>query len=254
MGLWREKIADYGEEKARELLQESGLAVSNLLWAGGFTGSDGRSYREGVWDAAEAIRQAGFLECPLLVLYSGGRGSHIARHAQRLLTDAVAALLPIAEEEGVQLALEPMHPRCAKDWTILTSLDDALQVIDDLNHPQLKLVVDTYQLAEEADLPQRIVALGDRIGIVHLADGRRPFSAEQNRCRLGDGSVDLEGILAALAQIEYQGFLDLELFGEDVEAIDYDTLITSAQAMLQMWTQRGSFSRLDRLGGAAAGV
>lgn len=235
IGLWREKILDYGEEKSRELLCELGIEVSNLLWAGGFTGSEGRSYRESLWDAARAIRLAGFLDCPTLVLYSGSRGGHTRRHAHRLLTDAIAALIPVAEQEGVQLALEPMHPVCGKDWTILDSLDETLQLIENWNHPLLKLVLDTYQLAEEPNLPKQILEWGHQIGVVHLADGRLPFFAEQNRCPLGEGCVDLDAILAALAQIEYQGFLDLELFGEDVESIAYESLITSAQSLLRDW-------------------
>ena len=38
IGVWRQKLSDYGEAKGAELLVESGLAVSNLLGAGGFTG------------------------------------------------------------------------------------------------------------------------------------------------------------------------------------------------------------------------
>src|SRR5688572_18928624 len=44
VGVWRQKLAEYGEDKGVELLAESGLAVSNLLWCGGFTGSEGRSF------------------------------------------------------------------------------------------------------------------------------------------------------------------------------------------------------------------
>ena len=73
IGVWRQKLADYGEEKGVELLAESGLEVSNLLWAGGFTGSDGRTLRESVNDALEAIRLAADLRAGCLVVYSGGR-------------------------------------------------------------------------------------------------------------------------------------------------------------------------------------
>ena len=77
IGVWRQKLSDYGEEKAAELLRETNLQVSNLLWAGGFTGSDGRSYRESLQDAAAAIRLAGFHWLP----YTGrlqwrARGAH----------------------------------------------------------------------------------------------------------------------------------------------------------------------------------
>ncbi len=58
MGVWRQKLADFGEDKGIELLAQSGLAVSNLLWAGGFTGSDGHTYQESLKDAADAIRLA----------------------------------------------------------------------------------------------------------------------------------------------------------------------------------------------------
>ena len=54
IGVWRQKLSDCGETRGIELLAESGLKVSHLLWAGGFTGSDGRSFRASVEDAAEA--------------------------------------------------------------------------------------------------------------------------------------------------------------------------------------------------------
>jgi sugar phosphate isomerase/epimerase len=71
IGVWRQKLSDYGEEKGIELLAETGLPVSNLLWAGGFTGSCGHSFRESVDDAIEAIRLAAALKAGCLVVYSG---------------------------------------------------------------------------------------------------------------------------------------------------------------------------------------
>ena len=62
IGVWRQKLADFGEEKGIELLRESGLAVSSLLWAGGFTCSDGSTHRESVEDARESIRLAAAME------------------------------------------------------------------------------------------------------------------------------------------------------------------------------------------------
>ena len=58
IGVWRQKVADVGEDRAVDLLAQSGLAVSNLLWAGGFTGSDGHTFAESLQDAADAIRLA----------------------------------------------------------------------------------------------------------------------------------------------------------------------------------------------------
>jgi sugar phosphate isomerase/epimerase len=58
IGVWRHKLTDCEEARAIDLLDRSGLRVSNLLWAGGFTGSDGRSLAESIDDAADALRLA----------------------------------------------------------------------------------------------------------------------------------------------------------------------------------------------------
>src|SRR5215470_16418267 len=76
IGVWRQKLSDFGEEKGIELLADSGMTVSNLLWAGGFTGSDGHTFRESMDDASEAIRLAGQLKAGCLIVYSGARAGH----------------------------------------------------------------------------------------------------------------------------------------------------------------------------------
>ena len=66
VGIWKDKLLDYGVEKAKELLDEVGLAVSSLQWAGGFTGDEHLRYEECIADAHEAIDIAAILEanCP----------------------------------------------------------------------------------------------------------------------------------------------------------------------------------------------
>ena len=91
IGLWRQKLTDGDLDRAIDLVVESGLYVSNLMWAGGFTGSDGRTLAESVDDAAEAIRAAAALRARCLVIYPGGRNNHTYRHAGRLLRKAPAS-------------------------------------------------------------------------------------------------------------------------------------------------------------------
>ena len=92
IGVWRQKLSDCGQARGLELLRSSGLKVSHLLWAGGFTGSDGRSYRESVEDAAEALRTAAALRTGCLVVYSGARAGHTFNHARRLIHGALKEL------------------------------------------------------------------------------------------------------------------------------------------------------------------
>ncbi|MEN6404900.1 MAG: sugar phosphate isomerase/epimerase [Thermoguttaceae bacterium] len=233
IGVWRQKLSDYGAAKAAELLDGRGLKVSHLFWAGGFTGSDGRSFRESVEDAAEAIETAARLRCPTLVVCTGPRAGHTTNHARRLVQAALNELTPRAEALGVALALEPMHAGCAEQWTFLTSLDDTLDLLDSIGSPQVQIALDTYHLGHEPRLIERIASIVPRVAIVQLGDGRRPPDGEQNRCRLGQGAIPVAKIVEALQAAGYQGYYDVELLGEELEAIDYPELLRHAKEVFR---------------------
>ena len=228
IGVWRHKLSDCGLPKALDLLGRSGLNVSHLFWAGGFTGSDGRSFRESVVDAAEAVRTAAELNCRTLVLYSGPRAGHTHSHARRLFQTALIELAPLAVESDVTLAVEPMHPGCAAEWSFLTSLDETLGLLEKVAAP-VKLVWDTYHLGQDRGLLDRIAEIVPQIAMVQLGDARRPPDGEQNRCRLGEGVVPLGEIVAALKAGGYDGYYDVELLGEELEVTDYPSLLRHAK-------------------------
>ena len=229
MGVWRQKLSDCGQTKARELLRRAGMKVSHLLWAGGFTGSDGRSYLESLEDAGEALRTAAALGAETLVVYSGPRAGHTFNHARRLIHGALAELAPRAAELGVTLAIEPMHPGCAAEWTFLTTLDDTLALLEAVASPQVKMVLDTYHLGQDEGFVERVAKIVPQVAIVQLGDARRPPGGEQNRCRLGEGVVPLGAIVAALKAGGYDGYYGVELLGEEVETADYQSLLEHAK-------------------------
>jgi sugar phosphate isomerase/epimerase len=233
IGVWRQKLSDCGLARARDLLHHSALNVSHLFWAGGFTGSDGRSYRESVDDAVDALRTAADLNCRTLVVCSGPRAGHTFNHARQLVQGALVELAPQAAKLGVTLAIEPMHLGCAAEWTFFTSLDDTLRLLEAIAHPQVKMVLDTYHLGFEVGLAQRIAAILPQVALVQLGDGRRPPHGEQSRCRLGEGVVPLAEIVAALKTAGYDGYYDVELIGEELESADYAALIEHAKEAFQ---------------------
>ena len=230
MGVWRQKLADYGEDKGIELLRASGLRASNVLWAGGFTGSDYRTYEESLADAREALQLAHALSAGHVIVYSGARNGHTLNHAKRLFACALGELLPDAEKLGVTLAIEPMHCGCADAWTFLTTLDCAVSLIEQLESPNLKLAFDTYHLGHDPRVVERIAAIARHIGIVHLGDSTTPPEREQNRRCLGEGNLPLACIVRALKAAGYHGYYDVELIGEDIERRDYRQLLSDAKA------------------------
>jgi len=229
IGIWRQKLSDCGAAKALDLLHRFGLKPAHLFWAGGFTGGDGRSFRESLEDASEAVQTAAEFHCGVVTICSGPRAGHTHNHARRLLQSALVELAPQAGELGVTLAVEPMHPGCSDDWTFLTNLDETLRLIEAGGRPQVKMVLDTYHLGFENDLVARIPAIAPHVALVQLGDGRLPPQGEQNRCLLGRGIVPLKEIVAALAAAGYDGYYDVELLGEELESSDYDALLEHAK-------------------------
>jgi len=243
IGVWRRKVSDEGEEEAVELLISSGLYVTNLLWAGGFTGSDGHSFDESLEDAVDALRLAAALHAGCLVVYPGGRNNHTFRHASRLLRSAMDTLLPIAEVVEVPLALKPTNPACAASCSFITDLEGVVKLIEEYHSPWLKLAYDTYHFPFAGRQQQRLAALAPYIGIVHLADGRRTPGIEEERCPLGTGRLSLGTMIATLLEAGYSGPFDVKLIGPEIEPNDYWTLLECSQLAFHQFAQASISSR-----------
>lgn len=232
IGLWLRKLEDFGEERGIELLSDSGIAVSNVMWAGGFTGSCGKSIVENLSDAKRALAIAGQVRAGSLVLYAGGRNHHTERHANRLLTGAIDELLPSAERARVPLAIEPMHPACANEWTFLNSLESALELIKSYDTPWLRLVYDTYHFPLREHRWDFLDEIAPYTAIVHVGDGDKPHDLDQERCPLGQGNAPLGGLVQRLASAGYDGFYDVELMGSDIETQCYRQLIADSYSTM----------------------
>ena len=236
IGVWRHKLGDCGEKRGIELLAASGLKVSSLQWAGGFTGSDGHTHSESIEDAREAIRLAKQLQAGCLIIHSGARGVHTHNHARRLFRSAIDRLLPVADSAGVTLAIEPMPRECGVEWTFLNSIDEALELVGAYRHPRFQLVFDSYHWGHEAEILQRLGIIVQHSALIQLGDARQPPKGEQNRVPLGEGELPLPTIVDSAVKAGYSGFFEVELLGEEIEVIDYEQLLARTKQAFSDWT------------------
>jgi len=126
-----------------------------------------------------------------------------------------------------------MHSGCATEWTFLTSIDDTVALIEAAGNPRAKMVLDTYHLGQDPDFVDRIADIVPHVALVQLGDARQPPQGEQNRCRLGEGTVPLREIVAALKSAGYDGYYDVELLGEEIETMDYESLLEHAKTAFE---------------------
>jgi sugar phosphate isomerase/epimerase len=232
IGVYRPKLEDFGLDRTIELLAETGLRVTSLSWAGGFTGSDGRAYADAVADALGAVRDAANLRAETLIVLAGGRNNHIRNHARRTLCAALQDIAAVAEDFGVRLSLEPIHPGCGDEWSFVNDLRSTLDIIEAVDSPQLGIVLDTYHVGMDGEVVRWLPDVIPHLHLVQLGDAKHSPLGEMNRCLLGDGCVPLHTILATLAEHRYEGPMEVELIGEDVEPLSYDEILDHARAFI----------------------
>jgi len=214
VGLWRFKATDFGDEKTRALLDDSGLQASSLSFAGGFTGCEGR-WIDSVRDAKQALNSAHTLGANSLILYTGSRNRHIPSHAKRCVTQAIDSLLPIAQEFGIRLLLQPMLECISRRWNFVHDWESLFQIIDRYPAESVGFVLNTYHatfLNEIwAMLPERVAQLG----LVQLSDSLDLPKGSRHRddCLLGQGRLMPDHRLKQIVELGYRGWVEVEILG-----------------------------------------
>ena len=221
IGVWRRKIDDFGHRDAIDMLFDSPLNVSSLNWAGGFTGSDGRSFVDAVDDAVDAISLASKLNAGTLIVHPGARNNHTNSHAFRLLESALTEIAPVAEDFGVRLSIELIPGFVESPWTFIHSFTQIDQLLEIFAPDELGLVLDLYHAGLNTPTLERLERFSDRINLVQLSDRLEISETEESRLLLGQGTVDIAEWIARLDRLNYNGPIELEVHGAGVEGIDY---------------------------------
>ena len=237
IGLWRPKVSEFGEDAAADVIRENDVGVSSLSFAGGFTGRNGFSYRDAVADALDAICEAELLGAENLIVVSGARNHHTIRHSRRLATEALRELSEFAMLHGVRLSLLPMHSFFAPTWTYLHTLDETLELLDNVNHSSVGLAFDTYHLWHEPRLLERIPELVPLTGVVQISDSRRAPQTDSDRCFPGEGRIPLTDIVRAFRQAGYDGYFDVQVWSDESWAKTPAEMIQLCQDSLLQFAQ-----------------
>jgi sugar phosphate isomerase/epimerase len=109
-------------------------------------------------------------------------------------------IAPIAQEHGVTVAVEPLN---RKDCNILNTVSETAAVVQAVDHPAIRLLVDSYHLMLDHDRYDDIVKYGDLLAHAHIA-------TVPNRLAPAAEDCDLSHFFAALKQANYQGRISIE--------------------------------------------
>ena len=147
-------------------------------------------------------------------LYSAtGRAEAVAkRDYDRQWKTVVGHLKTIcseADDRGKTICVEPLN-RFETDF--INTVDQALELIDDVGSPALKLLLDTFHMnIEEKDIGAAIRRAGDCVGHIH--------ASATDRGTPGNDHLDWVGLARALRGVRYDGAVVIESFTTDVKVI-----------------------------------
>ena len=226
VGLWREPVQSYGLEATAKLVRDAGLTVTTLCRGGFFTAIDPAERARALDDNRRAVDEAAVLGTDTLVLVSGGlpAGSKDLHGARERIADALGELGPYAEERGVRLAIEPLHPMFASDRCVVSTLTQALDLAERFPAQQVGVTVDTYHIWWDDRAPEQIAraGAGGRIHTFQLADWTTPLpeGVLNGRGQIGDGAIDMREWLSYVEAAGYTGSIEVELFNDGLWARD----------------------------------
>ena len=107
--------------------------------------------------------------------------------------DGFLKILPLAKEKNVTIALEPLTK---KETNFITTAEDTLRMIKEINQPNFKLHLDVKAMSgEEKPIPKIIESAKDYLVHFHANDS--------NLLGPGFGKVDYKPIKDALKKIDY---------------------------------------------------
>lgn len=222
IGLWRDRVAEVGLDRAAKILRDNGLRVSSLCRGGFLTGIDDGA--ESLDENRRAIDEAATLGAPELIMVMGGIPDRDLPAARQRVADRLAELVPYAAERDVRLALEPLHPMFCADRAVISTLGQALALAAPHPAETVGVVVDTFHVWWDPELEASVSAAGQqgRISSFQVCDWLVPMAPDAltSRGMMGDGVIDFAAVATLVAEAGYQGDVEVEIFNEDVWATD----------------------------------
>lgn len=146
---------------------------------------------------------------------TGPQGELETGEARQIIVNGLRRVAQVADEVGVRLGLEAIHASIRDGWTIVSSIPEVLELLDEVSADNLGIGFDVWHLWDTPNLLADIRAHADRIVGVHVNDWRQPTRGWNDRVLPGDGVIDLASIFAALEDGGYDGWYDLEILSDD---------------------------------------
>jgi hydroxypyruvate isomerase len=159
------------------------------------------AYLEGLRESIGAAKKMGV---KILISQVGEDTGAVRAFQHRSAAQGLKAAVPLLEESGVTLVIEPLNGKIDHPGVFLESSDEGFELVDQAGSPMIKLLFDIYhQQITEGDLTRRMGANIGKIGHLHAA-------GNPGRHELYTGELNYPWIFKTLEEAGYRGFAGIE--------------------------------------------
>jgi sugar phosphate isomerase/epimerase len=221
---WRDQVHAVGLEKIAAQIKALGIELSGYCRGGFYPASDTAGLKAARDDSRRAVDEAKTLNAPCLVMVVGalpgalqGKPSHKdIRLSRNQVRDGLADTLEYAEQVGMPLAIEPLHPMQAAERACVNTLEQALDLCDELDPKHsgmLGIALDVYHTWWDPKLYAQIERAEKRTLAFHVCDWLTPTNDLLNdRGMMGDGVIEIAHIRSAVEAQGFAGYSEVEIF------------------------------------------
>lgn len=210
-------------KELRQRLQDANLVPVSLLPApGGGAGNNPASATKEERGATvdhymDVVDLAADLGSGLVLYVAGWRIYGVDRQsAWNWSLECLSKIAKHALDKGITIAIEPT----SADSNLVDSADDALDLMSQVGEPNVRVMLDTYHALYRNEVSADLIRqMGASLAHIHVS--------EHNRLPPGPGMVDWLGVLQVLKEIDYQGYITMEI-GFNTRAVDPDSYARSA--------------------------
>jgi sugar phosphate isomerase/epimerase len=220
IGVWELKLGEGPDADALAQLAASGLgsatavpAFPSILPLPLLPGPDNPEAR--VASLCSSIHRLAAFRPSAVLCFTGPAGDRDPDEARRIVVDGLRTIAREASAAGVRLALEPFQREGIEDWSLVNTLTEAAELIEEVGSDAIGIQFDTWHLWNTPELLDEIPRHASRIAGVHVSDWREPTRGWADRVLPGEGAADLSAILGVLEDVGWEGFYDLEIFSDN---------------------------------------
>ena len=235
IGLWDDQVYQYGVDRTIDLLHKYPLKVTHLIYVGPFNQTNEKDYRAAREADRDKLRVAGKLGADSVLAMTGSINGLGHREAFRQLNRSLRDLVDTAAENKVKIGLEPLNYILQDDSFIFT-LKDALDIVEDIDHPALGVFLDVFHIWSEPGIMETLKRTKGKIVGCHICDFRVMNLSAYDRVLMGDGVIPVRALLDAFKEQGWNKWYDIEIFSDELWAMEPAAFLKLAREKYdQLW-------------------